>query len=424
MKRLLLLLAVLGGAAVLAGPAAAAATTGWQGVVVAKDQQRHALVTASAGGVVRTVRVSPARVRAAAVGHRVGVRAARLADGTFQATSVRKLGVASKARVRAVLVRYQRAASRYLVSAGGSVFELRKARAARSLSSSHEPKPGEKIDTTVTVQSGGTLATTAVQVTGSVGVLELEGIVTELSAGSLKLVVARSGFVTVSVPADLALPASLRAFDAVELVVAVGSDGSFTLLAVQGGESEGKSGSGVRYDDEGDELEVKGTIVSLDATTIGVQPGSGASPATCSVPAGADLSGFAVGDKAEMECRTVAGNQFVLVELETKGAKFEAEERTLKAAGTITALDAASVTVTTAAGVVLTCALPAGVVLTGFAVGDPVAMKCAAFGASAPVLTRLQSDDEDDEANQTGDDSDDTEEDTDDDDTDDDDTDD
>ena len=74
----------LAGAALAAVPGMAQAA-GWKGVVVAKDPARKVVVTASQGGTVRTVRAG-ARV---AVGARVTVQAAAMADGTFRGQQMR-----------------------------------------------------------------------------------------------------------------------------------------------------------------------------------------------------------------------------------------------------------------------------------------------------------------------------------------------
>ena len=63
---------------------------------VAKDPARKALVTASAGGVVRTLRAGAA-ARGLRVGQAVSVQAQRLGDGTFKAQRVSAVGLATKA---------------------------------------------------------------------------------------------------------------------------------------------------------------------------------------------------------------------------------------------------------------------------------------------------------------------------------------
>jgi len=62
-------------------------------------------------------------------------------------------------------------------------------------------------------------------------------------------------------------------------------------------------------EDEPDELEVRGRITSLSPLTVAT--------ATCAVPAGTSLAGFAVGEFVEMECDRVNG-QWVLRELESE----------------------------------------------------------------------------------------------------------
>lgn len=226
MKRALLLALSVVAAAF---PASAGAAS-WQGIVVAKEEARKAVVTASPSGLVRTVR-TPSRINALRIGQRLSVRARPLADGTFASQEIRILGRAKQARVRAVVVKYQRALKRYLVSAGGSVFALRTGSARSLASSAEEPppaQPGTEIVATVNV-SGGTAQAQQVSQVGRVGKLELEGILLELSASSLRLVVARAGFVNVTIPAGLDL-SRFKVFDQVSLVVAVGTDGSFTLI--------------------------------------------------------------------------------------------------------------------------------------------------------------------------------------------------
>ena len=62
-------------------------------------------------------------------------------------------------------------------------------------------------------------------------------------------------------------------------------------------------------EDEPDELEVRGRMRSLSPLTVAM--------ATCVVPAGTSLAGFAVGDFVEMECDRVHG-QWVLRKLESE----------------------------------------------------------------------------------------------------------
>src|SRR3954468_6307699 len=115
------LLAVAGIAALaVALPATVGAAT-FKGVVIAKKQARHTLVTASPNGAVRTTRLhgSLARFR---VGRVVGIQAPSLPDGTFAASKVRLLGSASAARFRGAVV--AASAKTLTLSAGLSVITL------------------------------------------------------------------------------------------------------------------------------------------------------------------------------------------------------------------------------------------------------------------------------------------------------------
>jgi hypothetical protein len=228
MKRLLPFLILALGAV----PSATAGSASFGGVIVAKDPARKAVATASANGVVRTVRAPGAFARLH-VGQRVGFHARRLADGTFAASRVSVTSRSTHALLRGVVVRYERARARYLVSAGGTVVALR-AHAGRALASSahdRSARPGDQIVAAVTI-TGSTLQAGQVAQVGRVGTLEIEGIVTEISPTSLKLVVAHAGVVTVAIPAGMQLK-NVKLFDEVELRVAVGTDGSFTLLAAR-----------------------------------------------------------------------------------------------------------------------------------------------------------------------------------------------
>lgn len=313
MKRILVPLAVAVALLAAVAPAAAAEAT-WQGVVVAKDNGRSAVVTASANGVVRTAR-SP-RARGLRIGQKLTVTGTRLADGTFAATSLRATGRAKVARLKAVVVSYRKAQRRLLVSAGGSTFALPR-RATRTLAaagtSSGDPAAGDRIVASVTV-TGGVAAATSVSTVGQLGTLEVEGILTKVESGSVELLVARAGYVSVALPSGFALPSGLKVFDPVKLVVAVGADGKLTVLAIQGDEGRDRDDDGVDHDEGDGGLEVEGKITALSDTSITVQPGALASPVTCTLTR--PLAGFAVGNRVEVECAVGAGGALVLREIE------------------------------------------------------------------------------------------------------------
>ncbi len=304
MKRLLLVFAPV--AAVLAVPATASA---FSGVVVAKSPARHALVVASRGGVVRTVR-APARFRAVRVGQRLVFSARRLSDGTFKAGAVRVSGRARRAPLRGVVVRHR--ASNYLLSAGGSMIAVRASSRGFAMAGRHgRHRPGDIVVGTVRIGHHG-LVTTSFHKVGHADGFELEGIflgVTE--SGQLRLAVRHRGEVFVTVPEGLELPA-LAPGDEIELVVSVGADGAFTLVSAQQDDENDDDHEGI--DEDHGKIEVEGTITDLADSSITVQSHK-ASPVTCTVPPGMNLSGFSPKDRVEMKCRMVGG-RLTLVKLE------------------------------------------------------------------------------------------------------------
>ena len=309
-KRLTLLLTLLLALAA-AGQAAAAPATAWKGVVVAKDVKRGTVVTASATGTARTVRT--AKARSLALGQRLDVRGTALADGTFAAVSVRASGRAKATRLKAVVVRNQAAQRRLIVSAGGSTFALRRAKGVRALASVTRSglRAGDRISASVTVTPG-SLEATSVTTVGRLGVLEVEGILTKLAPDSIELVVAKAGFVTLALPAGFALPAGIAVFDKVEVHVAVGTDGKLTVLSIQGDDAR-RDDHGIDFDEDEEELEVKGTITALSDTSVSVTAGRAASPVSCALSR--PLTGFKVGDFVELECEANASGALVLTKI-------------------------------------------------------------------------------------------------------------
>lgn len=301
------LLAILATAALL--PAAAEAAAPWSGVVVTTDAHRGTAVTASAGGLVRTVRLQLGAPRLRA-GFRVTVSALPLADGTFALRGVRVTGRATRARVRGVVVGYQRTSARTLLSAGGSVFAFRSG-SDRTTAAVSEPKPGDRIVADVTIKDGGSLVAAGVSTVGHAGVVELEGIFTKLDGAKLELAAVERGLVSVTVPAGVTLPA-LKPGDEITVIAEIGADGSFTLVSLDAKDGDGK---GADLTGDGGEVEAQGTITSLAPLTVAPEEGSAVS---CAVPAGVSLDGFAVGDSVELKCEvTPAGLVLATLESDT-----------------------------------------------------------------------------------------------------------
>ena len=131
-------------AGLIAGGGSAAAPS--TGAVVARNLMRHTVVTASTGGLVRTLHV--------------GAKASRFHVG--QVISLSRLtvvGHASRAEIRGTLIRHR--AGNWVVSAGGSVLAVRAASARRTAGLT-AVKPGDKVDLNVSIANG---TLTATQVT-------------------------------------------------------------------------------------------------------------------------------------------------------------------------------------------------------------------------------------------------------------------
>lgn len=138
--------------------------------------------------------------------------------------------------------------------------------------------------------------------------------------------------------------------------------------------------------------EAKGPITALGAASITV------GTLTCDVPAAVSLGTLAVGDLVELTCvRTAADAPWALrkVEREDGGAQGLQE---IEVKGPVTALGAGTISVGT-----VTCTIPAGVVVTGIAVGDLVELKCL-VGAAETTLVKVEREDEPSASDDSGDD--------------------
>ena len=291
MKRTLFLVAAT--AAVLALPATASA---FRGVAVAKDPARHSVVVAAKGGIVRTVR-APGRLGSIRLGHQVTYSARRLSDGTFRATAIRSTGLVGHAVLRGGVVRNQPRLRRVLITAGGSVLAVRAP--ARGFASNRGPRAGDRVEVRVRIRGNG-LSAISITTVGHSGTLELEGIFLSTTAGTLRLAVEHRGEVFVAIPAGFQ-PPQLRPGDEIELIVIVDAAGAFTLVSVQRDDEDDDD-----VDEDNGRVRVRGELTQLGGGTVTVQA-HGASPVTCAVPNGVDLSGFKLHDQVEMRCANVNG---------------------------------------------------------------------------------------------------------------------
>jgi hypothetical protein len=356
------LLAVAGIAALaVALPATVGAAT-FKGVVIAKKQARHTLVTASPNGVVRTTRLHGSLTRFR-VGRVVGIQAASLPDGTFAASKVRLLGSASAARFRGAVV--AASAKTLTLSAGLSVITL----ALRSGNAS-SLKAGDSLAVGASLR-GGALKTSMdkIRKVGHEDTLELEGIyLATADDGTIELAVEHRGRVYVHVPDDMIVP-DFTPGDVIALQVKVEHDGTFTLIKVDDENDGDGDGDGGGID--GEKFYVAGVLSEVNSSEVTVNiDGDDDRPASCKVPAAFNLSGFEVGQRVYMACKFGDGHR-ILVALR----KQEAGSEYLIAVGHIIDITDDSVTVQ-GDGDPVECALTDESDLSDFEVGDGVVMKC------------------------------------------------
>jgi hypothetical protein len=242
MKKLLFLAALA--ATAISAPATANAAS-FKGIVVAKQNSRHALVVASRGGVVRTVRARTLRARP---GSRVSVSARRLGDGTFRAARVAAHGRVHHVRIRAVVVRRLRGG--LLVSAGHSMLRLRTARRTAAAGGGSNPKPGDVIETTVTIQNDGELDEDDMDEVGHENVVEVEGKVVSFDATTIVIQPEEGGPITITIPNGFTLPTSLKAGDKVEAKASVNGT-TLTLVKLKSEDDEDDNNDDDNGDDDG-----------------------------------------------------------------------------------------------------------------------------------------------------------------------------
>jgi hypothetical protein len=364
MKRFALLFAAAVAVIVIALPATAGAAT-FRGVVIAKDSARKALVTASSNGTVRTVRVQ-ASFKRIGVGGRVAVRAARLPDGTFSASAVKRLGKTRRAHVRGTVVK--KLGARLVISAGGSVFALRVRGKTGASEGAGGLQAGDKVDCDARLRNGGLEAgEDDIDEIGHDDHLVLEGIYLDTSDdGTIELAVVHRGRVYVTVPDGMDVPAFAPG-DEVALEVTINEDGSFTLVSADNED-----------DDEGgiskDEFSVVGILASLTGDAVAVKVEGRVEPVRCTLPAEFDPAGFAAGQSVYMSCKYREG-RFVLLSLRKKDGTPTGDYFSVE--GMLSELDSSHVSVEVdGQEQPVTCAVPAGIDLLGFAVGEDVKMYC------------------------------------------------
>ncbi len=384
MKRYLLLFAVATAALATVLPATAGAATTFRGAVVAKDAARKAIVTASAGGTVRTIRLQGGfnRVR---VGSTVAVRGVSLPDGTFSAAMVRRLGKARGADVRGAVVK--RLGARLVISAGGSVFALRVS-GKQGAAEGGGLKPGDRVDCGVRFHGGSPETTdSGIHQVGHDGQLELEGIYLDTTAdGSIELAVVHRGKVVVAVPTGAEVP-SFQPGDEITLAVTVEADGSFTLVKAENENEPGDGGVEIGKE----QFTVAGILAAIGQDAVAVKIEGREEPVRCRFEE-FDTSGFVVGQHVVMTCKYSDG-RLQLVELKPgEDTPPPPPVNVIGVVGTISALDASHLTVENVEHGPTGCLVPAGMNLLGFVSGDEVKMYCVKNDDGHFVVKALISD--------------------------------
>ena len=357
--------------AVAALPATAGAAT-FRGVVIAKDSARKALVTASGNGTVRTVRVH-AGFKRIAVGRLVVVRAAKLPDGTFL-RELRQAPRQDEARARS---RHRRPQAR---RSADHVRRRQRVRAAnprqdRRVRGSRRATARRQGDCDAKLKNGGLEAgANDIDEIGHDDQLVLEGIYLNTAEdGTIELAVVHRGRVFVTVPEGMDVPA-FSPGDEIALEVTINADGSFTLVNADneddGGDDSGDDGGGISKE----EFSVVGILASVTAQAVAVKVEGHVEPVRCDVPAEFDLAGFAAGQRVYMSCKYTDGH-FVLLMLKQKDAPPPGDY--IGVEGALSALDSSHVSVEVdGQDEPVTCTVPAGTDLLGFAVGDDVKLYC------------------------------------------------
>jgi hypothetical protein len=298
--------AVVGIAAVFLTPALAHAGT-IRGTVAAKQANRHVLVLATPHGHVTTARVSPLQLQRARIGNRLALAGKRLADGSFRATRLHKLGTAKRARVSVVVL--QAMARRLLVAGGGSAFSIQLTRGTRLLASRNgSVHAGEKIDAEVELSDDG-LVGTKMNVTGAAPLIDFSGVVSAMDAGSITVTTEDIAAV-VQLPDSVVLPPVVHVGSKVEIVASItGSTLTLTAIKLDDESSQGNEDGGSSVDDQG-RVEIEGSVTTVDtgAGTITIQPGENATPVTFAIPDGFILPpGLADGSIVEARGELVNG---------------------------------------------------------------------------------------------------------------------
>ncbi len=344
----------------------AAHATMVRGVVVARNLARHTVVVSSPAGIVHTVRLASApATRRVAIGADVLARSVLLGDGTYHALALRAHGRAHRARVRGTVVRSF--ASRLLLSAGGSVFSIAShARGIRAhaTGTTTTPQAGEVVEATVAI-SQNSVQQTQLQQLGQTGIIGLEGVLSSITSSAIVVAVDQGALTTVTVPASLTLPPTIAVGDRVEVLAAYANQ-AFSLVTIKDdtlAAAQASQGVSQVGDGQSATVEAEGLVLSVSSTSLVVQPGNGATQVSFAVPTGIDVSTIAAGDQVHAR-GTIVSNVLTLTSVAIQQP--EGEQANTELTGTVSAMDATSLSVTPSnGGAPVTYAIPTGITLSG-----------------------------------------------------------
>ncbi|MGC8499200.1 MAG: hypothetical protein ACP5OV_06870 [Acidimicrobiales bacterium] len=262
------------------------------GIVLASSTTLDTVTLNTPHGAV-TVHVSAAAASHVYLGGQVVAVATKLADGTYQATSVREHGRANHTEIRGTVV--SATATQLVVSSGRSQMGLQLG-TRQSHASHHAFAPGQIVRAGIVITPT-SLDATNVQVVGQSDLIELSGTLGTVTTASLTINVENGATTTVSIPTTLTLPSTFITGTPVEMLVSFDpTTNAFTLVTIS---SEVPQGGAVVNPGEGNLLEVEGLVAAVSATSLTVQPGDNAAAVTFTVPAGLDVSSLYVGERID-----------------------------------------------------------------------------------------------------------------------------
>ncbi len=373
------------------------------GVVIARQPARRAVIVASRSGAVQTLRVtSSSTLGRLAPGTEVRAVARRLGDGTYRLATLRTHGRTGHARLRATVVRSS--SEGMLLAGGGSVLAVSRPGASggrlpvHSIAGSSPLSPGTVVSANVSI-SGGSLVETSAQPVGQSDLIDLEGVLSSVTAGQLVLAVDNGASTTISVPASLTLPSVIVAGDRVEVVVYY-SNQAFSLVTITDETLAASSSSGdgasqptsTSSSNPAPAVQVEGSVTSITSSSLVVQPGEGAAAVSFAIPSGFPVTGITTSSRVEATGEIVNG-VLTLQQLDVQsGDGGDAARSTAPAVeveGTVAKVNSSNLIVQPVDGTArVTFDVPAGFDLTGVVTGARVQV-AGAVVSGVTTLTRV-----------------------------------